>query len=545
MLYMAMGMSGSAAENHTERTCPKEWDNLGKGVRFIDRFLPMPIRGKLSSDTWGGENVKPRDISNGIEDRKWSYWGGNILKGDDGKYHMFVCRWLEESEKGHREWPNSKVVHAVSENKLGPFKVQKRIGNGHNVEAFRLKDGSFAIYVIGGYYHSDSIDGPWKHKKFKFNERDRRIVEGLTNLSFTQREDGSYLMVCRGGSIWISKNGLSPYNQVGNGSVYPKVPGNYEDPVVWRDNIQYHMIVNDWRGRIAYYLRSKNGIDWKIDPGEAYLPGIAEYTDGTVSDWYKFERIKIFQDQHKRAIQANFAVIDCPKKADKGNDNHSSKNICIPLTPDRLMTILDKDKIDEKTKTIRLKIAAEEGFNPHSDIDIDSLRFGASEEVNFGRGSKVIKTEHDEKDLIVTFDGKGNGITDNNFAAKLLGLTTEGKLLFGYARLPWLDYPEAIISARKPQITNTDAGCSIAVEVQNFGPADSELMKINFVFQKKGKQYKVTGVLPALAAYEKTILKLTHKEVFDPGTYNLKVLVPTQETPLFEISELPIKISEK
>jgi len=44
------------------------------------------------------------------------------------------------------------------------------------------------------------------------------------------------------------------------------------------------MIVNDWYGRIAYYLRSKDGIHWKVDPGEAYLPGIAKYEEGTEED---------------------------------------------------------------------------------------------------------------------------------------------------------------------------------------------------------------------------------------------------------------------
>jgi hypothetical protein len=36
----------------------------------------------------------------------------------------------------------------------------------------------------------------------------------------------------------------------------------------------------------------------------------------------------------------------------------------------------------------------------------------------------------------VTFEATGNGIADDNFAAKLIGKTTKGKLLFGYSRLP-------------------------------------------------------------------------------------------------------------
>ena len=44
--------------------------------------------------------------------------------------------------------------------------------------------------------------------------------------------------------------------------VYPDVEGRFEDPVVWRDELQYHLIVNDWLGRIAFYQRSKDGVHW-------------------------------------------------------------------------------------------------------------------------------------------------------------------------------------------------------------------------------------------------------------------------------------------
>lgn len=74
----------------TERPRPKQWDSLVKGAAFIDRFLPMP-NGKLSSDVWGGKNVLPRFIDNGIEDQERSFWGGNILRGEDGLYHFMFA----------------------------------------------------------------------------------------------------------------------------------------------------------------------------------------------------------------------------------------------------------------------------------------------------------------------------------------------------------------------------------------------------------------------------------------------------------------------
>ena len=510
-------ISHSSFSQITERERPAEWKQLVKGARFMDRFLPM--KGNvLSSDTWGADCVLPRYVDNGIEDGIWSYWGGNIRKGEDGKYHLFVCGWLECSPKGHMEWPNSYVFHTVSDNLTGPFKPVRIIGKGHNPEMFRAKDGRYVVYVIDGRYVSDDLNGKWEYGKFDFNARDRRIIEGLSNLSFAQREDSSYVMVCRGGGIWVSRDGLSEYNQLTDKRVYPDVDGRFEDPVIWRDPIQYHLIVNDWLGRIAFYLRSKDGVNWVVDPGEAYMPGVAVHADGQVEDWFKYERLKVYQDKYGRAIQANFAVIDTLKNEDKPFDHHSSKNISIPLNPGLLLTILDEKPITSSTKIIRVKIQAEEGFNPQTDIDVNSLRFGASEEVNYGRGCQVLTTENAGKDLIVTFNGKGNGITKDEFAPKLIGKYKDGRMLYGYARLPYIDYIEPILSARAPVFTKSGKGLECTVEVQNFGQVESKKALVEVGYKKEGKTIKVaSGMVPALKPYEKTDILLSAKDRFEEG----------------------------
>lgn len=517
LLFSLLFINLSLSAQITERERPKEWNQLVKGARFIDRFLPM--QGKvLSADTWGVKGVVPRYIDNGIEDRIWSYWGGNVKKGEDGKFHLFVCGWLEASPKGHAEWPNSFVFNAVSDNRTGPFKVRNMIGKGHNPEVYQLKDGRYVLYVIDGRYVTDDLNGKWEYGKFEFNARDRRIIEGLSNLSFAQREDGSYLMVCRGGGIWISQDGLSEYSQLTDKRVYPDVDGRFEDPVIWRDNVQYHMVVNDWLGRIAFYLRSKDGVNWVTDPGEAYTPGIAIHEDGRVEDWFKFERLKVYQDEYGRAVQANFAVIDTLKPQDKSFDNHSSKNISIPLNPGLLLTILDEKPITATTKTIRLKVKAEKGFNPQTDMDMSSLRFGASEEVNYGRGSKVLKTESDGDDLIITFDGKGNGITKDEFAPKLIGKYKNGKMLYGYARLPYVDYIEPILSACAPAFIVSGKGLTGRIEVQNFGQVASHKASVKIEYKKEGKLISVaSAAVPILKPYEKTELQFSCKNGFEKG----------------------------
>ena len=81
---------------------------------LIDYFLPTPIRGQLTTDVWGAPNVLPRDPKNGLEDstmKQWCYWDGQIIKGPDGKYHMFASRW--DQGRGHNGWFGSAAVPSV------------------------------------------------------------------------------------------------------------------------------------------------------------------------------------------------------------------------------------------------------------------------------------------------------------------------------------------------------------------------------------------------------------------------------------------------
>lgn len=466
--FLTLLFSLCANAQITERTLPAEWKNLIDGGRFKDRFLPMPD-GKSGENVWGTDSVRLRYVDNGIENPELSFWGGNILKGKDNKYHLFVCGWAENSPKGHMTWPQSTVFHTTSEHLSGPYTICDTIGKGHNPEAFILKDGRPVVYVIDGYYIADSLNGPWTYSHFTFDKRNRKIIEGLSNLTFARRSDGSYLMVCRGGGVWISENGISPYQQVSDRSVYPDVNGEFEDPVIWKDSLQYHLIVNDWLGRIAYYQRSIDGIHWITEEGEAYTPGIAAHKDGYKENWFKYERMKVFQDEYGRPIQANFAVIDTIKWEDHPNDRHSSKNICIPLNKGLRLSVLNEDTITAQTKEIKVLVKAEEGVD-FKDFDMKSLRFGSSSDVNYGKGCKAVKRIASGKDLIIVFDGRNNTIRKDEFAPKLLGKTKKGDLLYGYARLPYVNYHPACLSAAYPMAYDKQ----LELEVKNFGLSTSE-----------------------------------------------------------------------
>lgn len=482
----------------TDRERPAEWNHLIHGARFMDRFLPMPD-GTKGQALWGTDSVQGRYVDNGIEHPDISFWGGNILQTPDGTYHLYVCGWPELSPKGHMFWGNSTVFHATCDNPIGPFRIVNSVGKGHNPEAYRLDDGRIVVYVIDGYYIAENEDSPvWTYGKFRFDARDRRIIEGLSNLTFARRPDGSRLMVCRGGGVWVSRDGLDTYHQLTDKRVYPAVRGEFEDPVLWRDSLQYHLIVNDWLGRIAFYQRSKDGVHWVTEQGEAYVPGVSYHADGEVEHWFKYERLKIFQDDYGRAIQANFAVIDTIKWEDLPGDRHSSKNISIPLNKGLLLEVLNTESITASTKRIEVKVRAEEGFNPHTDLDIASLRFGAFGEVNFGRGCKPLRTKAAGHDLIITFNGKGSGITADEWAPKLVGKDAKGQTVFGYARLPYVDYQPALLSARRPRYDKEQG--ALMVNVENYGLSVSQATEIEVLHDGKSIGRTAIGSLAPYAS---------------------------------------------
>jgi hypothetical protein len=326
---------------------------------FIDYFQPMPITSPLTTNVWGAATVGPRDTQNGLEDvtmKQWDYWDGKIIKGADGKYHLFGSRW--EQARGHNGWGNSKAVHAVSDKLFGPYVdnglcwPDSEDGKGHNVTALQLADGRYAIVISetrpGTVYVSKSLDGPWEllGKISVANNPKWRASNEIILL----RPDGNYEMFGRSGTVLISTNGvLGPYLAHGPG-IYPHIAGmpqnelrHLEDPVLWFSGGLYHVTVNNWSDRKAYHLTSANGIDGWTYRGLAYDPTVdfVRYTDGTVNRWPKLERPGVYiEDGHVAAV--TLAVIDVEKEAEHGNDGHGSKIIVIPFDGAALDRDLEK-----------------------------------------------------------------------------------------------------------------------------------------------------------------------------------------------------------
>lgn len=506
---------------------------LVKGGQFQDLILPMEGSVAATANDWGttpGENTEPkwagkwtgtlgRWKDNGIEDNERSYWGGNIVRDDDGLYHLYVAGWPENSPRGHMVWSSqSRVYHVTAKNISGPYTFIEDIGEGHNPETYRTADGTYIIYIIGGRYTSKNINGPWKRSHYDFDLRGRKLAAGenrkssLSNLSFARREDGSFLMVDRGGSMWVSRDGLhDAWHQLTDHSVYQGNRRYYEDPVLWRDSVQYHMIVNDWHARKAYYMRSLDGRRWVQEEGAAYcadpeqFPHIfSRHKDGTEERWYKYERPRIFQDEQGRAAYINFAVIDCVKKDDVGSDRHSSKNIVLPLQKAMLL----EWNGDGKEATVLIK--GEPGFRPKKDLDLKTLRYGNHSQVNQGKGWKVKKTVVQDNNLIVTFAGsvEESGLTADDWAAKVLGQKKDGSIAFGYVRLPGVETRPALLSSCLTAETS--------LRIYNYGQTTSQPAIVR-VYAPDKKTLLGEGRVEPLPPYADTTVTLTRTKHVAPA----------------------------
>ncbi|MDR8393801.1 RICIN domain-containing protein [Aliifodinibius sp. S!AR15-10] len=302
---------------------------------FIDRFMDVPVTNGLESNLWGRSYVLPRDAENGIESPDWAYWGGDVIKGPEGKYHMFVARWPEK--QGHypkEEERTSRIAWCTADNPEGPFTWQKDILgeiHGHN-PAIIEHNGTYALYFISreGYdiALANSLEGPWTPMNLSIEG-----MEGWSNPAPVVRDDGSIVVVNRTPhNIYQADSLTGSYREVATNWV-PEGFVDVEDQVVWREGGYYHLIANEWSRRAAFYMYSQDGINWILPSRyNAYVPGITHYENGASTLWYKIERPKVLVENGV-ATYIYFAVTDVAKDRNLGGDNHNDKTIAVPLSP--------------------------------------------------------------------------------------------------------------------------------------------------------------------------------------------------------------------
>ena len=324
-----------------------------------------------------------------FESEGYWVWGSSVVKGEDGKYHMFVSRF-PKSLPFHPGWMiASEIVHATSDTPEGPYKfsdialpargAQYWDGRStHNPRILNYQNKYYLIYmgsthpfanptyeqltldspwcIIGrsnkriGLAVADSPYGPWK----RFDEpilktKPNTFYSFLTsNPSPIIQEDGSVMMIFKGrtyiGDDKFSDMALGmayapsiegPYEVLNNDQPIFQVngQGEAEDPFLWKDNKGYHAIFKDHVSKFTgeqgggVMAHSKDGIRWTVDKDPKAYSRTVEWEDGKVEMQGQLERPFLLFENGK-ATYAFFATMNGP-----GGFENATKswNMVIPI----------------------------------------------------------------------------------------------------------------------------------------------------------------------------------------------------------------------
>ncbi|MEO0331307.1 MAG: glycoside hydrolase family protein [Bacteroidota bacterium] len=312
-----------------------------------------------------------------------SIWGGSLVKGEDGLYHMYYSRWPKRL--GWAWVTDSEIAHAVAESPFGPFKFKdvalgrtnKEAWDGwctHNPTIHKF-DGKYYLYYMGntgdgkvvgepgkeqlnwvhrnnqriGVAVADNPNGPWKRLDkpvIDITHEDSLTHDALmtSNPSVCQRPDGGYLMVYKavakklpapnGGPVVhmvaISDSPVGPFKKYDQpiftfeGEQFPA-----EDPYIWHQDGKYRAIVKRmiWEKKIysLVHYDSEDGIHWNQGKYFDITDRTITWADGKKQRFAHLERPQVFIENGQPV-----ALLCAADTLDENNVRHSF-NVQIPL----------------------------------------------------------------------------------------------------------------------------------------------------------------------------------------------------------------------
>lgn len=340
--------------NHAQQKIDGE---LSKGSKFTERLLPAPMNG-------------------GFKMKDYWIWCGSVIKGEDGRYHMFASRWTKTISFTPHWVTNSEVVRAVSDKPEGPYVFQEVVlpprgeqyWDGkmtHNPTIHKSGD-TYLLFYTGTTYHGDmpskehpaaeedplesyahrheriglatskSVYGPWKRL-------DKPVLDVRPGKWDSLLVSNAAPIVLKDGKIYLFYKGVSKMRHhaisVAVAESYDKpfiriadepfdLGVDAEDPTIWYENGKYHALMLDtgkkFSAKEIYYCESDDLLHWKAEPNPTAIFKNILWEDGKYRKMTNTERPQILV-QNGIATHVFFAT-----GADE-NGVRSTWNMVIPL----------------------------------------------------------------------------------------------------------------------------------------------------------------------------------------------------------------------
>ncbi len=300
------------------------------------------------------DNFQSLSNDNIFKTKGYYNWGASIIKGDDGKYHLFYSRW--KKDKTFTGWlTHSEIAHAVSKNPEGPWKYRETVLKGrkgdhwdaitaHNPK-IKYFEGKYYLYycatnlggrsftedelietALTGYSHpnwkilrpnqrtgvavSESLDGPWKRMDKPIIEPSGPITTLTVNPAIERGKEGNYYLIVKGDkpneirfirnqAIAISNSPTGPFE------IQPKPVIDYldtEDMSLWYDtDLDYFYAVFHAHSFIGM-VSSPDGIHWKKATEYSLMPKTVPLKNREALKPDRLERPFVYSEDGKARV---------------------------------------------------------------------------------------------------------------------------------------------------------------------------------------------------------------------------------------------------
>ena len=288
-------------------------------------------------------------------------WDCSVIKGRDGKYHMFSSRWPEEYGFGWNWVFNSEIVHCVSDTPEGPYLFQnvvtprrgRQYFDGMNTHNTCVKEynGKYYLYYMGCTYGGD-IPGKeqapieygletWNKKRIglavaddingEFVRRDTPLLEPrdcsywdctiTTNPSVAILPDGKTYMIYKSRrsfgkplqlGIAVADRPDGVFERISDKPILEFETEDYhiEDPFIWYDEKRkkFCLIAKDdvkngsfgitGEWGSGFYAESDDCIDFEIAPNPKVYSRKVQWEDGRETIQGNLERPSLLFDEN-------------------------------------------------------------------------------------------------------------------------------------------------------------------------------------------------------------------------------------------------------
>ena len=331
------------------------------------------------------DRMLPAPLNGGFRMEGYWIWCGSVIKGEDGRYHMFASRWSKETPM-HPGWLlRSEVVRASADTPLGPFQFEEVVlpARGaqywdgvatHNPHIKKIGD-TYVLYYMGtthpfpeasgmsekvivarankriGIATSKSIFGPWIRQEQPILSTRPGCFDSflVSNPAPCVLNDGSVYLLYKS-RMYVEDSEVTWSDMMFGVAKASKFEGPYvpltdtpifskeqvmEDPYLWHDEEGFHLIAKDMKGNISgqhyggIHAFSKDAVNWELQNGILSYSRDVLWDDNTIRRMGNLERPFILFEEGQ-ATHIYFATSDGDENSGfMGCEN--TWNMVIPL----------------------------------------------------------------------------------------------------------------------------------------------------------------------------------------------------------------------